>query len=152
MTGSRSAKGADEPTDHGRTRSETYPEALRAQSREDLRQMRVVAESLVNRTVVDVVWGTRNQESHGAHEFCRLWLDDGRVIEFGGYGDHAIDWGTEIEDVTEATRTARPCPHDLYDCPTCRDPERRDPLSQHAEPRGWCLSCGQPHGDLTAMG
>lgn len=57
-----------------------------------------LAQSLVGRTITRVLWV---DESHGqdwtGHEVARIWLDDGRVIEFGGWGYDA--WGATMNEI-----------------------------------------------------
>ncbi|MGD9724767.1 MAG: hypothetical protein AB7U76_26325 [Pirellulales bacterium] len=54
--------------------------------------------SLVGRTIVKARWFDESPgDSWTGHEKCWLYLDDGRVIEFGGWGHDA--WGATVEQV-----------------------------------------------------
>lgn len=55
--------------------------------------------SLVGRTIVKAEWFDASpSEQWAEHDTAHLWLDDGRVIEFGGWGHDA--WGAAVADVT----------------------------------------------------
>ena len=57
-----------------------------------------LAESLVGRTITRARWFDESpDETWNGHETAWLWLDDGRVIEFGGYGYDA--WGATISEI-----------------------------------------------------
>ena len=67
----------------------------------DLKEIALV-QSLVGRTITHAVWeDAAPNESWTGHEYCRIWLDDGRIIEFGGWGYDA--WGATVELVEEST-------------------------------------------------
>jgi len=58
----------------------------------------VFVASLVGRTIVRAEWKDRSPDQEWAeHEYALLWLNDGRVIEFGSWGHDA--WGAEIREV-----------------------------------------------------
>lgn len=57
-----------------------------------------LAQSLVGATITKVRWFDANPDDDWTeHETAWLWLDDGRVIEFGGWGYDA--WGATIRSV-----------------------------------------------------
>lgn len=58
----------------------------------------VLVASLVGRTIVRAEWRDRSGgEEWCEHEYALLWLDDGRVIEFSGWGHDA--WGADVREV-----------------------------------------------------
>lgn len=89
----------------------------------------VLVESLVGRTIVRAKWFVNDEEAW-------LWLDDGRVIEFGGtgYDDSGAATVNEIELV------------DVEDCLHCHQPHGERVIyglqSWHDKPlprRAYCL-------------
>ena len=59
-----------------------------------------LVQSLEGHTVVRAVWEDRAPgERWTEHECARLELDDGRIIEFGGYGFD--NWGATVRLVEE---------------------------------------------------
>lgn len=57
-----------------------------------------VAQSLVGRTITRVLWFDSSPgEDWTGHETAWLWLDDGRVVEFGAWGHDA--WGATVREV-----------------------------------------------------
>jgi hypothetical protein len=68
-----------------------------------------LVESLVGRTIVKVTWecqcGGREWEEH---EMATLWLDDGRIIEFGSFGYDA--WGATVREVQPSELVERTYP------------------------------------------
>lgn len=54
-----------------------------------------LVQSLVGRTIVRAQWADdAPDEDWTGHEEATLWLDDGRVIEFGAWGHDA--WGATV--------------------------------------------------------
>jgi hypothetical protein len=75
-----------------------------------------LVQSLVGRTIVKATWecqcGGREWEEH---EMATLWLDDGRIIEFGSFGYDA--WGATVREVqpselAELAKRTYPPPQD----------------------------------------
>lgn len=75
---------------------------------DDMETGRRLAESLVGRTITRALWFDNDPDhDYTGHEEAWLWLDDGRVISFGGYGYDA--WGATIDEI-EVVDVAR-CRH-----------------------------------------
>lgn len=56
--------------------------------------------SMAGRTIVTAEWfDPPTSTEWTGHEYCRLTLDDGRTIEFGGWGHDA--WGATVELVED---------------------------------------------------
>lgn len=58
--------------------------------------------SLVGRTIVRAEWIDANPDDEWTgHEEAKLWLDDGRVVTFGGWGHDA--WGATVSVYARST-------------------------------------------------
>lgn len=66
--------------------------------KEQLEADQELAQSLVGRTITRARWFDESpDEDWTGHEVAWLWLDDGRVIEFGAYGYDA--WGATMSEI-----------------------------------------------------
>lgn len=105
--------------------------------REALEEGRELADSLVGKTITRALWfDNAPGRDWTGHETAWLWLDDGRVIEFGAWGYDA--WGATLAEIRVV---------DVETCLHCGQPHRDAPVCDGWEldsldlPRGafaWC--------------